>query len=668
MHYPNNGNNTFSFEDGQHFRKGTAVFRIVRRFGDKLELQHAANLDTRLISVKKLISLIHMGDVIPCEATEGTRLRSGDQFLEDDIPVSIKGAVSQLSDAARRDGLLAIKYIQKLRELGVTSFRPTALLDLKIKQLCAQFGDSYAPKSSTLYKKVLAIQRSGGNLAAAFPRYAERGGRGKSRLHPAVQAPLNKIIDAIRDDPRAQIKYAPIEKQLYAELRKEYGNDVVHQIMPSSSSIARRVSDSFDAYEICKRKYGKKVADSRFRQWTPRDRAQLPLEVVEFDDKDTRVFAIDERTGLPAGRIFVTAGIDQATGVLLGSSMSDQPRNTWSALNALANCALPKDLSGPDWRHVRGDVPFGGTMGIALFDNALYNHAAALQAGAIEICNCAVAWATPYRPEEKSVIEDFNGRMDADFLSKLPGYLGPKGSKDRIIEGLNAANVSLSEFKQCFNAWAYDVYCNTPRASGFTPRQRWDEEFCNRSSRFPTNVRNVIFAAMQRTKRRLRPEHVLLDGLIYQSPRIQLLRRRLGHNVEVEIRYHPDRLDQIYVLDPEQLDWFPLSSANPEYTRDLTFYQHKLIRKKAREDGKHNPSIDVLVQGRNDLARLVTQLRSSKKLKERRLAKRVDGTKPLDVKESVSHVTMTELEAKIAEIDAVELDNDEEGWTYPTYD
>lgn len=664
----------FSFEVGQILRKGVTVVRIVEAYAQDFVLEHCVSLERRHLTRSELIRGFLEGEVIPCNDEAVQRAMSGDPFVEDDDGPVISGVLPLLSRAAQEDGLRAIRYIQRLEKFGYTSLRPTPLLELDYKKVVKQFGDTNPPKLSTLYTRWLKVQAAGGDWRAAFPHFSGRGGAGKSRIPHETNEALVDVCRRLQSDPKARIRFSQIHHNLHGHLVGKYGQERALELLPSRATIARFTKQQFGAYDISRRNRGKKFADQRFRDWHPRDRAVAPLEVVEFDDKDTRVFAIDERSGLPAGRIYLTAGVDQYSEVPLGFSISDQPRSKWSAINAFVNCVLPNDLTRQEWSEVSGDVPFCGKMGIAVFDNALYNHATALELAAFEVANCGIAYAKPFTPTEKSAVENFNRFLVQGFLPELPGYGGSKGSTDRLSEAVETAVLTVQEFNRRLLKWTYDVHCNIPRESGFTPRQRWEAGMTNRRPYLPADINKVRMAAMHRGEVSLRPEQIQFLGLIYQHPRLLVLRRKLGHNAKVELRFHPYDLAAIHVFDPLDRQWFMAPSTNPEYTTNLTLYQHKLIRKMARMHGARNPSIPALLEEMSKLVKLVEQTRFSKKLRDRKWARRVaGGSEVVDVEvqstsaREPSTAVVSDLEYLVGEIDSVEMEELDENWALPEW-
>ena len=571
-----------------------------------------------------------------------------------------------LSDAARESGLKIVKYITALQQSGFENFRPTFLIEQEIKRLAKRFEDPCPPSSWTLYRKNRTLKENNGDWISVFPNFAARGGSGHIRADAEVKEILSDVVERVRANKEA-VSYKKVWGEVRGELISRKGEVAGEKAAPGLSVVTRCIKREIGVYDLYVRRHGKRAADKQFRNWHPRDRAVSPLEVVEFDDKDTRVFCIDERNGLPNGRAYLTSGIDQFSTVPLGFSISDRPRSTWSAINAFVNAVLPNNVQASEWSNVSSESLYFGKVGIAVFDNALYNHAKQLETTVLEVSNSIMAWAQPYTPTEKSIVEDFNGRVAIDFLPTLPGFAGEKHARDKLSEGLLAANLSILEFKRRFLKWCYDSYCHTPRAGGQTPAQRWAIGLEGRALRAPGDIHRIMLATTLSKRLKLRPEGVLLRGLVFGSPFVQQIRKRYGHNFEADIRFHPETTDYVLVKDPISGAWAKVESSQPEYTLNLTWAQHKLILKMAYESGIKNPSVPQLLIQRNSLAQLVEQLRFSPKLRDRKLANRISGsqTASYSLSEVVVSQTVTELEYQVGEVEQVVIESGEEGWELP---
>lgn len=662
----------FSFTPGQIFKRGAILFRIDGEEGAFFRLENSKTLEKKLYPKLQLQLDYASEAIVPATADDDEQARLGVILLNDDTKLLHHLPLDMCSPAARSHVRSVMACINGLRKLGYESLTPKPLLQIEYDRLWerikAENPDFVHYELRTIYDWSLELDRAGGDPRAILPLFSDRGGRGKSRLPAITQECLKVALYQLRTQPSLKLRPCLVEELTLKLLVEKVGGDQAPLCNVSRSSASRALEKEFTPFQILARNKGKAYAERIYRDTYPRDRAERPLEVVEFDDKDSRVFLIDERTGLPYGRGFVTAGVDQATLVPMGFSVSEQHRSTWSALCAVTNSILPKDPKAPEFEAVKSAIEFMGKPAIALFDNATYNHVAEIDLAAYEM-QITAAWAKPYTPTEKSCIEGFNGRMDRDFFSLQPGYAGTKGDRDALDEGTASANMSSEEFVRRLMRWSYDDYCNAPGEDGFTPRQRWHNQMRLVQPRFPVDIYRLKIAPTLRHNVAFRPVGIQFTGLIYQSDQLIRLRRNLGATAKVEFRFDPRDMSRIYVLDPFEHLLFVVPSAHPEYTQGLTLYQHRLIRKMARLQKRFNPSIPELLKIREELRLLVEQTRYSNKKKERAFSNKVGsvpkGEASTAKAKAPEKVVMTDLESQVADINDVEMETSDEGWDVP---
>ena len=658
----------FTFEKGQVFTRGSITFRIGEERGPLVVLESEATLDTRVVPIATLVSEWRSGIVIPGKI-EGDKNTPRDPRITPESVVLQGIPLLDGTEAQRSHVLNICKCIEQLRQIGYECLRPTDLLEIDLAAILQSDKTLRPVSSGTIYKWSLRLAQADGDVRAIVPAFRERGGRGSTRIRAEAREALRTEFDRLWKEGNERIIYSSIHNNVEGLLINRCGTESALDYLPSQSTIARLTKSEFPAFEIARRNKGAKAAKRDFATWDPRDGATWPLEVLEFDDKDSHLFLIDDRSGLPCGRGFVTSGVDQKTSVPLGFSTSNLHRSVWSALCTFTNCILPKDKSAPEYRLTKGDVEYSGKFGIAIFDNAMYNHSEQIELTTRD-SGVTPAWAKPKTPTEKSKVEHFNKLMDERFFSGLPGYAGKKDAKIDPKVAAKSAVILVGEFDALLKKWAYDDYVNTPGVDGFTPRQRWHEQMRFVKPRYPVDIYRLLIAPTIRLKRQMRKEALLFTGLKYKNDRLAKLRKSLGAKLKIEFRYDPRNMVQIYVFDPSLCELFIVPSANPEYTDGLSLYQHQLIRKMARCRGKTNPSIPELLEERANLYKLVQQCRASGKARERQFsAKTGDVPEPGEGKSNLNNAPTTEfvsdVEAQVDEIDRTELEMSDEEWAVP---
>lgn len=663
---------TFSFSPGQILRRGTVVFKIVAKHGEQLVIQHGVSLEEKLVPMSLLEKEYTDSMLIPAQQSDLERAAKDDLFVEDES-VSFSLQFSGISESALGRARMLKIYIDRLRACGYASLRPNFLLEVDFNRIKKELAsdplfDKGHLSVHAVYKGSRTLDAARGDWRALIPNFADRGGRNKSRIATQVSEELEKLLQETELNTRAKIDYSEIEKRLMNALINKMSPDRMLGLLPGRSTIERRVKSHFSAFDICKRNRGLKVAQKKYRSHFPRDRAEVPLQTIEFDDKDTRVYLVDERSGLPYGRAFVTSGMDQYSAAFMGASISENYRNTWSALNAYRNSILPKDIKGDaNYSGVATSAEFYGCAAELLFDNALYNYPESLMRAILETSGAITKYAKPFTPTEKSIVEDFNGRMDHMFLSKLDGYGGEKSRTDRLLEGIETSNLTVQQFRSLFYRWVYDEYSNTPREKfGLTPRQMWHKGIEHITPRLPTNLHRINASIGIGRFRKLCPAGVTHSTLAWQNERLIQLTKKIGESAEIYYRYNPENLGAIYVLDPNHKEYFLVETAAPNYANNLTLLQHKYIRQVARENGKRNPAIADLLHARNQLVRIASQLSGSKKKKERYVGRIMTGAENDQISPHQKMDEMvTPLEHKMQEISEIEIELEEECWEMP---
>jgi putative transposase len=549
----------------------------------------------------------------------------------------------------------------------------------------------YPEKTDTFTARTIkeawqALDKSGGDTRVLIPAFDLRGAPGSIYINAKVEELLKARI-ASEQDKKSRLR--PLD------LIEFHRNDVdawnstpgTQKIEPASDrTVRRRFQSNFDAYDITCRNRGEKVAKRLFRNSGARIRADEPLLATQFDDTDGEVFLIDELSGLPWGRAFLTLGIDENTASILGKEISEKHRDTWSAISALVNSILPANMSDPEYADCENSWYAYGKQGTVQFDNATYNRAPQFFDGAIADAQALPGWSKPKTPTGKTQIENLNNLIKTDFTPNLPGWRGPKRERDGLAEGPGTAVMTLQEYRRMFNKWACDRYSNRPRELGLTPRQMWNQHFKDREPRMPLDTQGFRLIATLRSSYKLRASGGLMRmGLRYNSDALEKLRDRIGHIASVAVRVHPYDLSKVYVFNPDLKVFITVPSIeHHDYLRGLTNHQQALILKKCRDNGKKNPSLKDCTQAKVQLCVMAEQLRRSKKMRDRKAAYRnspaetakpqasgepnptdapspkCDTTKKPSAQVSVTH-WVSELEERMIALSEVDLsDNSEE--------
>jgi putative transposase len=94
---------------------------------------------------------------------------------------------------------------------------------------------------------------------------------------------------------------------------------------------------------------------------------------------------------------------------------------------------------------------------------------------------------------------------------------------------------------------------------------------------------------------------VELHGLPYGGVELLPLRKRYGTTFKTLIKWDPDNMSEIYIQDPVHKSWINSPCRWEEYAEGLSWNQHLVIRKYAREKLKSTGAYEYLQSARLEL-------------------------------------------------------------------
>lgn len=655
-------------------RAAGVVFRISDITGGNLVwLEDVSTSECKTCEMSQLQAALRDGTIVRAERDDAVQallvpvqLRNSDQNLIDSIPAAFR------SDEAVAVMLNKMKWVRELERYGVKNFNPSTFLQAAIKDIEHKLGISCPYKQDALYLAFRTLRKNDNDPRCLMPKFHLRGGPGGRRVDPCVDKMIEFALNGAARPASGMLRPVKVHRDVVEMVRRHNASAVEKVLAPSLPTVTRRFNERFSPYAVCVRNSGKKRADKLFRETGVRVRVDHALDVVHYDDTDTAIFLTDGRTGLPWGRSWLTVGIDEKTQAVHGLAMSERPRSSESAIEAVINGIYPKDHTGPEFALCRGKWEWYGQPGIVNLDNASYNATLRTQASILEF-DAEVAFARPHRPTDKTDIEHFNHRLKAGFIQDLPGWVGPKEDRDLLDVGLGSAVMTIEVFRRCLFPWIVDEYSNTPTGKlGLTPREAWTIEFKDVPPLLPRRHPPQELMGTISQELTMRDSGGLLRmGLRYQSDELATLRKRLGAAAKVMIRYSPHSLRYLYVLDPFSKIYYKVPCIDdPRYVEGLTNFQQHLILKKARIMKKRSPGLSELYDARQMLIRDTDDLMKSKKLRQRKQGFIIQGSgitelhgmKPIAT--DVANAMKFEREIMVSSVESMVMDIEEEEFAF----
>lgn len=623
-------------------------------------LEHLETRERKVIDVLKLYQSIEDGAVTADVLKETVEVP---RFLTDQFDGARKMSASQ-----QRTLLDKLRWLDALKLAGVEPNPNSTRARLVHAQLAAgKLVDALQFSLSTLRRGWLKLDRANGDVAVLLPDFQRRGGGGHPRTHSEAEAVLQEQIEIEREKliPRTHVE---IHNEISTILKAKTRPGLQAIPAPSISTVARRLDHALGKYEQALKVVGPREAANQYRETSIRPRPNRSLLEVQIDDVDSGIFLIDERTGLPFGRAYVTSGIDDFDKVPMGMAVGHEYRSTETAVNCILDGLLPKDACRTEYGDLANKWIGYGHPAIHLMDNPQYNHSKRLEELQFQI-QSTMAWAKPRTPTEKTSIEHFNDILKKRHFSKLPGWSDGNVKHDSVKRGMASAIMTAAQFKGLLVQWVVGEYLNAPGTDGLTPKQRREKSLNGHAPTLRWTYEQLRLFRMVHVQTKFRESGGFeLLKIRFKSDSLAQIRRQVGNERAIDIYVDPNDLTNIIVEHPFTKVMIKVPCAeHPDYIAGLSMRQQRQILKQARTMKMTNPSIAECVKARNEIATTTDRMRNNHRLRQRQKAvnnaiSAVDVSLANSAIENTpsgsSHqmdILMTDLEYQMTCIDEVEI-------------
>jgi putative transposase len=487
----------------------------------------------------------------------------------------------------------------------------------------AAFNEASEQKVSvaSLYRWLADYERSGRDIRALIPHFEDRGGRGKWRVTPEVEA----ILDAVIKD-----KYFAREKKTIDDLwhevavRVEAENQVRPRqeklAVPGRTTIQRRI-EALDLQEVFAARHGKRAAQRQFTQFGQGPRPEIPLERVEIDHTKIDLIVIDDQDNLPLGRATLTDCLDVATSYPLGYYLGFEPPSYYSAMECLYHAIRPKEDVKEKYGAAHDWIAYGIPFTIVT-DNGKEFISPSFADACLQLQT--VLEHTPIRqPHYKGKIERFF-RSTATLVHGLPGTTFADVRERGDYDSAGQACIYLSETEAILTIFLVDIYAGRfHRGLNGIPARRWEQALANGFiPRVPASAEELLILLGRVDWRTIQPYGIDFESIRYNCPDLAYVRNLLKKGEQVKIKYHPGDLSHLYVQVPFKGGYIPVPAEDEAgYTIGLSLWKHRVIRRFALEQ-HDKPDLAALGRAKRAIQDIVDKARSRKRLGSRsRLAR-----------------------------------------------
>ncbi|HWW05903.1 hypothetical protein [Collimonas sp.] len=515
------------------------------------------------------------------------------------------------------------KYLDYV--LGRGSFVSTmAVLEPMITDCARQLNDEHPPSVITVwrwYKEFIRHQR---DYRAIIDRQDLKGGKG-SRLHPDVQEILEDAIDTVYLTEERNFGSEVESKLRYCiDKKNEFRADQEKLVMPSKATLYR-VLASLDKYDETHARFGKNIAQMKFRTSRLGVRPKRILERVEIDHTPLDLFVIDETTGLPQGRPTVTMAIDAKSKMPIGMHIGFAGASIEAVFACLRHALVPKTYIKEAYPEIEHDWPCHGRIETLVCDNGLEFHSAQLERVAYEL-GTQLQFCPKRQAYYKGSIERFLKTLNYQFARSLPGHSFAQWFHREDYDPLKHAVITFQQLMRYLHRWLIDIYAQKlHRGINSSPYRKWSEGVKETPPELLSDLSRLDITLGRTCERTLFHYGIEVHCLRYNDKALLALRRQHGATVKLEVRYYFDDISVIHVIDPITKEAIPVPALDQEYARGLSLEQHRLICRRAREINDDAIDLSALARAKTEIREIVKELSFSKSQRKRQHAAKIQG-------------------------------------------
>ena len=488
--------------------------------------------------------------------------------------------------------------------------------ELYPRSLVLERAQSADVNVTTLYRWA-RLYRSSGLLSSLLPR-KPNGGRGKSRLNPAVEKILTQTIQE-HYLSRQQRTITSTALEVIRRCRDA-------QLSPPDANTVRLRIHALPVRERMARRSHRKEA---LQEFTARpgtfDEAKHPLDIIQIDHTKLDIIVVDEQDRLPIGRPWITLAIDLYSRMVPGFCISLDPPGAISTGLCIANAVLPKE-AWLEQRGVTGGWPCWGFPAVIHLDNAREFHGEMLRR-ACEQYGMKLTYRPVAQPHMGGHIERLVGTL-MRALHELPGATFSHPRQRGEYDSEATAVLTLRELELWLTEYIVGVYhLRYHRGIGTSPLQKWTADMSSgdrelRHGRFldPERIRLDFLPYIERT---IQPTGVAIDGVQYFS---NVLRHFVSmtdgdRKRKFLFRRDPRDISIVYFWDPELERYAAIPYRNTTHP-PISVWELRELRRNLHEMGEAQIDETAIFAAyerlREHEARAVSQTKSLRRARERR--------------------------------------------------
>ena len=364
-------------------------------------------------------------------------------------------------------------------------------------------------------------------------------------------------------------------------------------------------------------RYGHPAAMVKFRSVLGSALATAPLQRVELDHTRLDVIVLDDKTLLPLGRPWLALAIDAFSRCILGFSFGFEPPVAPQRLHSVCAALTPKTTLMASIEAALNGWDCFGLMETLVLDQAMENHAEFIDQMALRL-GIEVLYCPRKTPWFKARIERVLGTLSHNLCHKLAGTTFANILERGDYDAAAKAVYTVSSLRTALVLWIVDQYhVRWHRSLQMAPRGSWNSNIKPEDIPMATDLQALTVSMRAPVTKPLTHKGIDIHNMLYNSDDLTALRRKHGAELSVLVYPSPSDLGSIVVEYPPTSTRYEVPCLSKDYAAGLTLWQHKAIRRFAREQHLGVVSQEQLLEAKRRLEAYLYENMADCPLKER---------------------------------------------------
>lgn len=474
--------------------------------------------------------------------------------------------------------------------------------------------DNCPPSPSTLHGWWKRY-RTSKSIYSLIPRISI----GREHRKPAIYSYFEEVLLEIYLTHQKRPKSDVVQAMRDHIKKLNNGREASLQIKCPARSTIYRWLDELQQDLVDGARLGAEATRKKYRVAMGGLKVAIPLSRIEIDHTPIDLIVVDKTTMLPLGRPWLTLAIDKKTRMIFGFYISFNTPSSHSVLQCLKMGILPKVGLLKRFPDIKGEWPIFGIPELIAVDNGMDLHSEAFEKACLEL-GIQLLYCPAAHPETKGSVERFFRTLAQGLIHKLPGTVFSNIDQRGDYPSEEMATIDMETLVHLITKWIVDIYSVTyHKGIKTTPLLAWYESSEGLNPELPAFPQQLDVITGIPAQRTVFHYGIELEGLHYNSKRLQELRRRTGENLQVQLKFFMDTISYIQVYDEQEREYIRVDCVNEDYSGELQRDTHRLIREHARRKFNDSYSMVQLMEARLEIEATIKEAIKHKKMATRKL-------------------------------------------------